>query len=406
MTLMAWLLGLLTVGGAFVADRGWEEVSLSWEESLLPINVFAGVITNTALLLGIVGWAMGRYLALALSGLLAACAIAQMIVGAQSAPVWTVGTGIAAVMAATDFVSSSRQLRAIRTLAARLRNGETVELGSDVLTAERNALRGGWWITLAFLCISLALCTWFVFDWVDAQNKAVPSDGSTFRPFEAVFAPPAMMLLIWSCSRNIRKGLAYRWAGRFVWIVPGAGGPVWTNGLEPSYGGRVEPEDNRANGCICREGEARRDPEYEDFPDDDVAADDYCALHGFDAVNSMDHASFRASANSAWLWDENSRTPNTSDELTVASKALLGCAGYLFCGLLVVRSSSGIEMPASGATEAYEINKGDADIPNRAKAIPPSEQGILDTIDLAPAGLSGTAVRYRHGRAWLRTDEP
>ena len=48
----------------------------------------------------------------------------------------------------------------------------------------------------------------------------------------------------------------------------------------------------------------------------------------------------------------------------------------------------------------------DVDTPYWARSVAPADQGILDTIDLAPAGLSGTAVRYRHGRAWLRTDEP
>ncbi|GAA1121779.1 hypothetical protein GCM10009670_10310 [Citricoccus alkalitolerans] len=31
-------------------------------------------------------------------------------------------------------------------------------------------------------------------------------------------------------------------------------------------------------------------------------------------------------------------------------------------------------------------------------------KGVLDRIDLRPAGLAGEAVRYRHGRAWFDGD--
>jgi hypothetical protein len=34
----------------------------------------------------------------------------------------------------------------------------------------------------------------------------------------------------------------------------------------------------------------------------------------------------------------------------------------------------------------------------------PRKGCVLDEIDLQPAGYGGTALRYRHGRAWFETD--
>ncbi|NYD77537.1 hypothetical protein [Arthrobacter cupressi] len=405
--LMAWLLGLLTVGGAFVADRGWEEAPLSWEESLLTINVFGFAVTQTALLMVLAGWALGRYLPVSSAALLGACAVAHASAGAASATAWAAGAVLSATLAAAELVSSPRQLREIRKLSARLRDGRTTAVGENAFSAERRELAVGWWVAFGLACVSAALWAWFAADWTIARGQTPPSDGGPFAPYESVFALAATLLLAVFCGKAAHRWWVHRYARQFVWIVPGPSGPVWAQGLDPSYGGKLEPKESDAPGCTCDEETERRDPEYDESPVGYVLLDDYCAVHGIDTVNAMHHDAFLATARSAWLWDESSRVPQTKDDAIASSTGLLAFAGYAFGGIPVKRDAHGMDALDPHVSKAEELKQSDHDTPawSEPKFLPPAEQGILDTIDLAPAGLSGTAVRYRHGRAWLRTDE-
>ncbi len=407
-TLLAWLLGLLTVGGAFVADRGWEETPLGWEESLLPVNVFGGMVTNTSILMVVLGWSLGRRLPFASAALLGTCAVAYASVGAASTTAWAAGAVLSAVLATAELVSSPPQLREIRELSARLRDGMTTVVGEKAFLAERRELALGWWVAFGLACVSAALWAWFAADWTTARATTPPSDRESFEPNEAVFALAATLLLAVFCGKAAHRWWVHRYARQFVWIVPGSGGPVWAQGLDPSYGGKLEPKESDAPGCTCDEETERRDPEYEESPVGYVLLDDYCAAHGIDTVNAMNHDAFRAIARSAWLWDESSRVPQTKDDVIASSTGLLAFAGHVFGGIPVKRDARGMDAVDPSVGKAEELKQSDQDIPawNEPKFLPPTEQGILDTIDLAPAGLTGTAVRYRHGRAWLRTDGP
>ncbi len=406
-TLIAWLLVLLTVGGAFVADTGWDDAPSSWEESLLPINVFGSVVTHSAFLMVLAGWALGRYLPVSSAALLGVCAVAYTSVGAASAMAWAAGAVLSAVLAAAELMSSPRQLREIRKLSERRRDGATTTLGENAISAERRELSAGWWVAFGLACVSAGLWAWFAADWTIARGKTPPADGGPFEPYEAVFAVAATLLLAVFCGKAARRWWVHRYAKQFVWIVPGSGGPVWAQGLDPSYGGKLEPKESMAHGCTCDEETERRDPEYEESPEEYVLLDAYCVVHGIDTVNALDHDAFRAIARSAWLWDESSRVPQTKDDMIASSIGLLGFVGYVFTGIPVKGDAHGMDAANSNVTTADELKQSDRDVPGwlEPKFLPPAERGILDTIDLAPAGLTGTAVRYRHGRAWLRTGQ-
>jgi hypothetical protein len=188
-----------------------------------------------------------------------------------------------------------------------------------------------------------------------------------------------------------------------VWAVPCGGGPVWASGLDPSYGDGVDQKDSEAPGCSCRAEAERHDIDgEEDWRTGRIPADDYCPVHGIDAVNSLDHGTFRALARTPWLWDGSSQVPSLQTDPPETATGLLAFAGHAFGGIPVERNGSMMDSLSPRTAPAQELNTIDAGIPQwvEPEFLPPNERGILDIVDLAPAGLPGTARRYRHGRAW------
>lgn len=401
--LAAWLTGVVTIALAFVVDRGWEEPALSWEESLLPINVFGAAAMSAAAIFALLGWALGRATAFGLAIVLAACAGLHGSVGAASAPVWIAGVWVAIVLAAAEARASSRQLKAVKQLATRLKDGSTVRVGPNALSAERRALTQGRWFTAGLATLSIVLWGWFSIQWSIARNQVPPPDGSFFEPVVAQFAGVATALTVVSAGRNLWRWWAHLQARQTVWTLPCAGGPVWAPGLDPFYGDGIDPKDADAPGCSCTAEAQRRDIDgEEDWSSGSIPADDYCAVHGIDAANSLDHDTFRALARAAWLWDRSSMLPSRETDPPETAVGLLAFAGHAFGGIPVQRNGSVMDSASPHVEAAEELKTSDAAVPQWAEPefLPPQERGILDIVDLTPVGLPGTATRYRHGRAW------
>ncbi|MFJ5696594.1 hypothetical protein [Arthrobacter sp. NPDC093139] len=300
--------------------------------------------------------------------------------------------------------SSSRQLRAIRQLAERLKDGSTVQVGPNALSAERRALIQGRWVTAGLAGLSVVLWGWFAVQWSIAVNQVPPSDGGSFEPIVAEFAGPATALTVIAGGKNLWRWWAHWQARQTVWTVPCAGGPVWAPGLDPSYGNGIDPEEGDAPGCFCRSEAQRRDidGEEEEWSADSIPASDYCPVHGIDAVNSLDHDTFRSLARAAWLWDKSSMLPSRETEPPEARTGLLAFAGHAFGGIPVQRTGNVMEAASPSVDPAQELETADAGVPQWAEPefLPPHEHGVFDVVDLTPAGLPGIATRYRHGRAW------
>ncbi|OFI36818.1 hypothetical protein BIU82_12170 [Arthrobacter sp. SW1] len=406
-TLMAWLLGLLTVGGAFVADTGWDDAAPSWEESLHPMSVLVTTTLVVASMFAVGGWSLGRNAVYFLPVILLPCSVLAVGGAAPSAFVWVIGLGLACALAVLQLRQGFAQLEEIRRLALRLSDGTRIQLGDNALASERRAFSLERWSVLGLVALSVVFWVWFAVEWTAARAIDRPSEGSVYASVPPVFGLLATLLALLFAVRTLWHRRVWQQACAFVWLVPDGIGPVWAFPSESSFGGRLKKLDSQEPECTCREEAARREPDDDGWDGDALPANDYCPVHGIDALNRLSHDEFRRLARSEWPWDNNSELPDDPALPYEDSGGLLGFAGHVFGGIQVFRDGSKMDAvsPKERAAEHRKPDEGEMQGWTDPDSIPPSEQGILDTIDLAPVGLTGTAVRYRHGRAWLRTEE-
>lgn len=406
-TLMAWLLGLLTVGGAFVADTGWDDAAPSWEESLRPMSVLVTTTLVVASMFAVGGWSLGRNAVYFLPVILLPCSVLAVGGAAPSAFVWVIGLGLACALAVLQLRQGFAQLEEIRRLALRLSDGTRIQLGDNALASERRAFRLERWSVLGLAALSIVFWLWFVVDWTAARAIDRPAEGSVYASVPPVFGLLATLLALLFAVRTLWHRWVWQQAQRYVWIQPEGIGPVWAFPREPSYGGLLKGPETDTSGCTCREDTDRRYPDDDSLPSGSLHADDYCPIHGIDALNGLSHGEFRKLARSEWLWAEDSDIPTSEDEANESLGGLVGFSGHVFGGIQVFRDGSKMDAvsPKERAAEHRTPDEGEMQGWTDPDSIPPSEQGILDTINLAPVGLTGTAVRYRHGRAWLRAEE-
>lgn len=187
---------------------------------------------------------------------------------------------------------------------------------------------------------------------------------------------------------------------RLVLEIPAGAGlaPSWPFGDDAS--GRLPSKEAKSVGCICFSEFQRSFPDADDhvLEEGGVYASAYCAAHGIDRINDMTPEEFAANALSPWLWDEQSSVPEPSRP---EEKWLLlyGYAGPAFTGIPVTERGGFLDasFPEIGLAQETEAHDAVAcwDEAERPDA------GVLDAIDLRPAGYDGFAFRYRHGRAWF-----
>lgn len=191
---------------------------------------------------------------------------------------------------------------------------------------------------------------------------------------------------------------------RLTWEIPAGPGVV---SLWPFYTGgdtgQVPIDAAEAPGCVCL-AEFRRawpDAEVDLMRDETVPASEYCPLHGIDRINELTVTEFAALADEPWLWDAASDFPQPADP-DDRRLLLYGVAGRAFGGIPVRKRAGRIDADFPEIPPASEANPG-AFVPGWDKPDRPAE-GVLDVMDLHPAGYGGAASRYRHGRAWFETE--
>lgn len=406
-TLIAWLAGAGTVAGAFVADRGWEAAPPPGPDAaLLPLEVAVVAATLAAVYFAAFGWAVGRRAAFASLVVFTVCSVVHAIGGSVSTPVWAAGALVGWLLAGREARSSLGQIREVRSLAERLRDGSTVLVGTKALAAERRALSRGRGVVAALTVVSLLLWAAFMVQLANGGGRVTVAPETIFAPSTASLAGVATLMTVLWAAQYVWRWWAHRQLAATVWQIPSAEGPVWTEDFVRSYGEGLTLKDSETSGCICLVEAKRRDlDEGPDWTIGTIPADDYCPAHGIDAVNALDHGGFRDLARASWLWDASSALPQSDADTAYSGAALLAFAGHAFPGIPVFREANDVDSVSPFVEPAMEITREERGGPPQwvdPDFVPPAERGILDVIDLGPAGLPGTAARYRHGRAWHR----
>lgn len=404
-TVVASLIVLATTVATFIADRGWEDLP---PEHLLEtyrvLDMFGMSAMLTAFVFSLIGWFFGR-LAVAMAPLvLLYAAILFSLDTSETSTIWWAGTAAAVFWWFIQAKNSLRQIHAIRALASESNTGTTIELGP---VADKTLKR----ITRRSLSWATGLGMIAVLGWT-ATALALPAavgrtyqelEGSALPDFLGFVAATASVLAFIQWHRCGWRFLARRRVGTVVWHVPIDGGPV--QGLWSSYSedaGTV-PFDHAASlpACTCISEFIRANPYDTDlYGDIGVSASAYCPLHGIDRINSFTAEEFRSRAANLWLWDEDSLLP-MSTRAEADRTLLIGYAGNFFTGLPAkfTHGMAEIHLYVDHPVEEREARTNDS---QWESSLPPVG-GVLDRVDLAPAGLAGQAIRYRHGRAWLET---
>ncbi|GAA3696946.1 hypothetical protein GCM10023081_37390 [Arthrobacter ginkgonis] len=402
--LVAWLIGAVTTGAAFVGDRAWETLDDdAWEGQFRLIDMLglSGLYLAVAFTFG--GWLLRRVAAVAAPLVLGYAAVPHTLDGYASAPVWWIGAAAAALWALLQAVVSVRQVRAVRALAGRSGTGRTTNLGAATLSAVSGAVRRSvYW--------ALGLSAAAVVGWIAAYAVLATELGRTYEELgdsscSDVLAAAAMAASILALSQWLHCGwraVARAAVGDVIWQVPSGGGPVsdLLSPLEGEAGMLPFKQARTTTGCSCVEEFLRSDPdEDEEFLEHDgVPAAQYCAAHGIDQISSLTAEQFSSRAATPWFWDANSPEPVPAQPDADRS-VLVGFAGHAFTGLPARFKSGLVEVDRGRGFLAEEREAGDEGLDEDRPQRPLG--GVIDFIDLRPAGLAGHAIRYRHGRAWF-----
>ncbi|WP_146617530.1 hypothetical protein [Arthrobacter globiformis] len=405
--ILGWLTGLLGTAGAFIADRGWESFDdPSWYGTFRLIDMvgIASILLATGFC--VLGWMLGRHAVVAAPLVLGFAAVPHSLDGYASGPVWWLGSAVGAVLALAAASRSWREVRAVRALARSSTTGRTAAVGANAVKASKRALRRGHIKALVF--VATATAGWTV------AFAALPAElGRTYEEmakessssaFAAVAAALSIMAIATVVSQGGRLFAMSRVGKRLVWEVPAGAGlaPSWP--FVDDASGLVPLKDATSGGCICLLEFRRSFPDADDrlMPEEGVHASDYCPLHGIDRINDLSAAEFAAMAAESWLWDERSELPEQSRP-NENRLLLYGFAGCIYTGVPLTARAGYVDasFPDIGLARVAEPG---AVVPCWDQAERPAA-GVLDTVDLRPAGYTGFAFRYRHGRAWFEAPE-
>jgi hypothetical protein len=404
----AWLIGVLTTAGAFIADRGWETLDdPAWAGAYRIIDMFGLASILLAVSFSVFGFLLRRYALVAAPLVLSAAAIPHTLDRYASAAVWWFGAAAAALWAVIAAVRSWQQLRAVWRLAQASLTGRTTAVGPNAVRAGNLAFRRG---LLRFLLFLAAACS----GWALAFGVLPTELGRTYEElgeessssfFAAAGTAASILTLAEAASQGWRMFAMGQVGRRLVWEIPSGRGVASWWPYARNDAGQVPMEAAEVPGCNCL-AEFRRafpDGEGDLVGDEGVPASDYCQMHGIDRINELTAAEFTALGEETWLWDAGSGLPEPADP-DARRLLLYGFAGHTFGGIPVREHRGGIDADFPGVRPAYEADPATFgpwwDKPQRPEA------GVQDIIDLRPAGYTGSAFRYRHGRAWFEAAPP
>ncbi|QCU79145.1 hypothetical protein E7744_14155 [Citricoccus sp. SGAir0253] len=404
---VAWLIAVATTGGAFIADRGWETPDVeAWEGPFRVVDMLglSAMFLSMAFALG--GWVLGGRAVVAAPLVLAYAAVPHAVDHYDSAWVWWTGAGAAALWACVQAATSARQLGAVRALARRSATGRTAELEDGARATMGAAGRGSlyWAAGLSGVAAVGWAATVGVLDG-ELGRTATELEGGSFSDVLATGAVAAAILALGQWLHWAWRAVSRAVVGPVIWQVPTGPGPVMDL---PSPGegraGRLSWRQARTvPGCSCIEDWRRAEPDEdeESMEGCGVPAAEYCPRHGIDQVNALSPEQFRSRVAESWLWDPESPEPDPNAPGVVRS-LLVGFAGHAHLGFPGRLTNGHVRVDPVTALfpeERTSSDREDEDLEGDSPRRP--THGVLDRIDLRPAGLYGEAVRYRHGRAWF-----
>lgn len=404
-TTVAWLINLLVLVVAFVGDRGWEdmgEAKPAWEGPYGMLDVYGLAGTYLVLTGAAFGWMLGRKAVTVVPLVLASLAVPLTLDGDPVAGYFWAGTVIALGWAGWNAVISWRQLEAVRAVGRAGLTGETVSVGPAARGAARRDVRWGWWIVWVVAMISVA--GWAGMVIVLPDELGLPGSELEESSLSDLFAAVGLGAGMWVFARCLQSGWrswSRRRVGALLWEVP-TGGPVWGSpGWALDGSGYLTHASTLVPGCICR-AEHRRaypgDPAAQDASDDGgIEASDYCPEHGIDALNGLEPEEFRNRMGEPWLWDMESEPPRGG---AAGQASILWFAGHAATGIPVRRDGVRVESLSKREPPAAEWFRGEPAYLGEDGENERPGAGELDRIDLRPVGCEGSAIRYRHGRAW------
>ena len=401
--LVACAIVLMTTVTSFIDARAWEDLPPEyWQHTYRIVDMFGLSATLVALFFSLTGWFFGR-LAVAMAPIvLLYAAIPYSLDTTENAAIWWVGTIAAALWWLIQAKFSLRQIHAVRDLATESNTGTSIELGPAARKSlSRIKRRSMYWAT--------GLSAVAIFGWLATAMALPTAVGRTYQELEDLvlsdyLGTAAATLSVLALAQWHRCGwrfLARRRVGNMVWHVPIVGGPVQGLWSSLSEDAGMVPFDHARSlpSCTCIDEFMRANPDESDlYGDIGITASAYCPVHGIEQINSLTSEQLRSNATDTWLWDEGSLLP-MSMQAEADRTLLIGYAGTTFTGLPAHFTNGTAEIqPDTG----FLIDESDPHTNELQwdRPLPPLG-GIMDRIDLTPAGLKGFAIRYRHGRAWF-----
>lgn len=404
--LVAVSLALLTTVVAFIADRGWETFDEdAFEGAYRAVDMYGLASLTLAIAFSLAGWSIGR-LAVPIAPLvLASAAVPHTLDGYASAPLWWAGAALGVLWFLFNVRDSVRQLIQVRSLAQTSQTGETVKITRSTQATIRKIMLKSSLFALGFSVLAALAWIFTYMIFADEQGLTYQElQEESISDFFAAGALAASFLAVALWGGFLWRIFSRTYCGNNLWkIIPGTG-PIE---MFPSMQQTTDKPGLSATvltapGCICVNEFQRSDPD--EASDEEWVAEfgiepsDYCALHGIDLINALDHDQFRLRAASVWFWDEGSGLP-ARDARDLELGLLLGFSGHGFTGLPVVMEEEGAGV-LPGWDELVSERGNDEHIEYGPAPLRPTG-GVLDTIDLRPSGYDGHAVRYKHGRAWF-----
>lgn len=403
-TTVAWLINLLVLVLAFVADRGWEDLddaTSSWDGPYGVLDVYGLAGTYLVVAGAAFVWTLGRNAVTMVPLVLASLAFPLTLDGDPVAGYFWAGTVVALGWSGWNALNSWRQLESVRTVGRAGLTGETVHVGPAAQGAVRRSTRRRWWILWAAVLLSVA--SWAGMLAVLPDELGLPASELEESSLSDLLAAVGLGTGMWACAQGLQHGWRFwsrRRVGGLVWEVP-TGGPVWGfPGWALGGPGYLAPAAILVPGCICRAEHQRSypgDPSGQDASDDEIEASNYCPEHGVDALNAMDPGEFRSRMGETWLWDMESEPPRGGN---AGTSSILWFAGHAMTGIPVRRDGDRVETLSKREPPAEEWFRGEPAILGEDGENERPGAGELDRIDLGPVGCEGWAIRYRHGRAW------
>jgi hypothetical protein len=172
---VAWLIGVLTTAGPFIADRSWESLDdPAWAGAFRVIDMCGIASIGLAVGFCVFGILLRRLALMAAPLVLLAAAIPPTLGGYSSAVLWWLGAAVATLWTVTAAARSWHQVDAVRRLAQISLTGRTLAIGPNAIRAGNREIRRGLFRLLLFLA---AACI----GWVIALGMLPGELGRTYE---------------------------------------------------------------------------------------------------------------------------------------------------------------------------------------------------------------------------------